>query len=99
MRSASDISVLSMAEFSWAINGGMLMLSYIIRIIDHFQLQHGVQPNLLYLNELHMSELRKALANGQIASITDLLHMELVISKEITHPHVAWTQTAHRIAV
>jgi len=75
------------------------MLSYIFRLIDHFQRQHGVEPNLLYLNELHMSELRKALAIGETTSITDLLRMELIISQEITHPHVAWTQAAHRMAV
>lgn len=75
------------------------MLSYIFRLVEEFQRQHGVQPNLLYLNKLHMSELRKALASDQTLSITDLLRMELVISQETTHPHVAWTQTAQRIAV
>jgi hypothetical protein len=76
------------------------MLSYIFRLIDHFQRQHGVEPNLLYLNELHMLELRKAFSSGQtMQSITDLLGMELILSREISHPHVAWTQTAHRIAV
>lgn len=75
------------------------MLSYIFRLIDHFQHQHGVEPNLLYLNELHMLELRKAFASNQtMQSITDLLGMELIISREITHPKVAWTQTTQRIA-
>ena len=76
------------------------MLSYIFRLIDHFQRQHGVEPNLLYLNELHMQELIKAFASRQtLQSITDLLGMELIISRDITHPHVAWTQTAQRVAV
>ena len=76
------------------------MLSYIFRLVDHFQRQHGVEPNLLYLNELHMLELRKAFSSCQtLQSITDLLGMELLISREITHPKVAWTQTAQRIAV
>ena len=88
-----------MAELSIAGNGGVQMLNYFFRLIDHFQRQHGVQPNLLYLNELHISELRKALADGQSVSITDFLRMELVISQEVSHPHVAWTQTGQRMAV
>ena len=76
------------------------MLSYIYRLVDHFQSQHGVEPNLLYVNELHMSELKKSFASSETTqSITELLRMELIISCDITHPHVAWTQTAHRIAV
>ncbi len=76
------------------------MLSYIFRLVDHFQRQHGVEPNLLYLNELHMLELKKAFSSNQtIPSITDFLRMDIIISCEITHPHVAWMQTAHRIAI
>ena len=78
----------------------MQMLSYIFRLIDQFQRQHGVEPNLLYLNEMHMLELRKAFsADETIQSITELLGMEMIISREITHPHVVWTQMSQRIAV
>jgi hypothetical protein len=80
--------------------GGCDMFAYIYRLIDQFERQHGIEPNLLYLNELHFKELKEAVDEDQLAySITNLLRMELVISREITHPHVAWTQTAQRIAV
>ena len=76
------------------------MFDYIFQLIDQFHRQHGIEPNLLYLNELHLKELKEASALDQPShSITDLLRMELVISREITHPHVAWTQSAQRIAV
>jgi len=76
------------------------MLSYIFRLADHFQRQHGIDPNLFYLNELHMLELRKAFtANQTMPSITDFLRMDIIISREITHPKVSWMQTAQRIAV
>ena len=78
----------------------MLMLSYIFRLADQFQHQHGVEPNLLYLNELHMLELKKAFAyKHTIPSITDFLRMDIIISREITHPRVAWMQTAQCIAI
>jgi hypothetical protein len=76
------------------------MFTYIYRLINQFEQQHGIEPNLLYLNELHLRELKEAASQEQLPySITDLLRMELVISQEITHPHVAWTQTAQRLAV
>ena len=81
------------------------MLSYLFRLIDQFQRQHGVEPNLLYVNELHMAELKKAVAYGQNTqsiseqSISEFLKMEFIISREITHPHVAWTQAGQRMAV
>lgn len=76
------------------------MLSYLFQLIDQFQRQHGVEPNLLYLNELHMAELKKAVTCGQTTqSISEMFKMEFIISREITHPHVAWTQAGQRMAV
>ena len=76
------------------------MLSYIYRLIRDFENLHGVQPNLLYLNELHVEHLKSAFEDCYtLQSIRDVLKMDVVISKEITHPHVSWTQTHQRIAV
>jgi len=76
------------------------MLSYIFRLINQFQPQPGIEPTLIYMNEMHMLELRKALSPDEtIQSITDLLGMEMIIHREITHPQVVWVQTAQRIAV
>jgi len=33
-----------------------------------------------------------------LQSITELLQLELIINREVLHPHVVWTQTAQRIA-
>ena len=77
-----------------------LMLSYILRLADQFQRQHSEEPNLLYLNELHMLELKNAFAsNHTTPSITDFLAMDIIISREITYPIVSLMQTAQRIAI
>lgn len=75
------------------------MLGYIYRLIRSFEQEHGVIPNLLYLNRVHAEHLQTAfdekLSLGQIMS---MLQMEMVIDPEIMHPSVAWTQSAERIA-
>ena len=76
------------------------MLSYIYRLIRDFEQQHGIQPNLLYLNELHAKHLKAGFAEQySYQAIRDLLQMELIISKETIHPHVAWSSTVHKKAV
>lgn len=76
------------------------MLSYIFRLIRDFEHEHGIQPNLLYLNQFHARHLHNSLESQlSYQSVCDLLQMELVIDQEIVHPHVAWTQAAQRMAV
>ncbi len=71
------------------------MLSYIYRLVHDFEKEHGIQPNLLYLNPVHMDFLREQMGSGQqLDQIVLLLGMEIIITHEATHPHVAWTQLA-----
>ena len=75
------------------------MLGYIYRLIRGFEQEHGVQPNLLYLNRIHSEHLKTAFDEKlSLGQIMDLLEMEMVIDAEIMHPHVAWTQSAQRVA-
>jgi len=76
------------------------MLSYIYRLIRDFEQEHGIQPNILYLNEIHAQHLKDGFAeNYSYQAIRDLLQMEFVVSGETVHPHVAWTPTVIRKAV
>lgn len=76
------------------------MISYILRIISEFQQEHGYQPNLLYLNEFHLNHLKAGFADDMsLPDLCDLMKMELIITGEVIHPHVAWTQSAERLAV
>lgn len=76
------------------------MLSYINQQASKFEESHGIQPNLLYLNEEHILYLRNDFsAQYDLDAIMNLLQMELVISNEIVHPHVGWTRFAQKYAV
>lgn len=75
------------------------MLGHIYQLISGFKKEHGVLPNTLYLNELHYEHLKAAFdARFSHGQIIEVLQMEMVIDREIMHPHVAWTQAAHRVA-
>jgi len=73
------------------------MLGYIYRLVSDFEHEHGIHPNLLYLNQLHSEHLKTAFAEDYSMNlIMELLHMELVIENDIMHPHVAWRHAAQR---
>lgn len=73
------------------------MLAYIYSLMRDFEQEHGMLPNLLYLNRFHGERLKHAL-DGQfsMSDIREVLQMELVIDHDIVHPHVAWTHVAQR---
>ncbi|MDX2465309.1 MAG: hypothetical protein QNK31_12455 [Porticoccus sp.] len=73
------------------------MLSFINRLARDFELEHGIHPNLLYLNRFHAEHLKSAFdADYSMVQILDVLGMELVIENDITQPRVAWTLMAQR---
>ena len=76
------------------------MLSFIFRLIRDFEQEHGIQPNILYINENHAQHLKNGFAESfTYQAIRDLLQMEFVISRETVHPHVAWTPMVIRKVV
>lgn len=76
------------------------MISYILRLIDEFKREHGYQPNLLYLNEFHLTHLKSGLADDfTLPLMCELFQLELIVDREVIHPHVAWTHTADKLAM
>lgn len=76
------------------------MLSYIVQQASKFEQEHGIQPNLLYLSEIHTRHLRDDFSDEyDLNAISDFLEMELIINDEIVHPHVGWTRFAQKCAV
>ena len=75
------------------------MLDFIYRLVRDFELEHGVHPNLLYLNRIHTEHLQSAFDESySLGQIMNLLQMDMIIDSEIMHPQVAWTLSGHRVA-
>lgn len=75
------------------------MLGYIYKLVRGFEQEHGVQPNLLYLNRFHSEHLISAFDERfSLGQIMDMLQMEMIIDDEIMHPRVAWSHVANRVA-
>lgn len=71
------------------------MLSHIYRLIKDFEHEHGIHPNLLYLNSHHIEHLRSSFGEEySLEHIMMLLEMELIIEEDIMHPHAVWTTLA-----
>lgn len=72
------------------------MLSYILRLSFEFERKHGYWPNMLYLN---MEQFRnwqdEFTEDADFDEIGRRLSMEIVISVDSLHPHVAWLPRRH----
>ena len=73
------------------------MLSFILRLTREFEHEHGIYPNLLYLNRFHAEHLKAAFdVDYTMKQILELLDMEMIIQNDIAHPRVVWTQIARK---
>jgi len=75
------------------------MLAFIYRLIRQFELEHGIRPNLLYVNRFHAENLKSSFDQSYcLSKVMEVLGMELIIENDLMHPHVAWTQVAEKAA-
>lgn len=73
------------------------MLSFLFRLIRAYRQEHGQPPNVLYLNDFHYQKLRESLPEmPNYEQIARFLRVDIVISPEAVHPHVAWVDPAQR---
>ena len=71
------------------------MLSHIYRLISSFEHEHGIHPNLLYMNGEHVEYLQACFSEEySLEHIMKMLEMELIIEEDIMHPHAVWTTFA-----
>jgi len=67
------------------------MLSFLYHLAHDFELSHGYQANLLYINQRHYTALCQQLSGIEnLGELSQFLGMDLVFSEEATHPHVVW---------
>lgn len=73
------------------------MLDYLYRLVTGFEREHGIHPNLLYINPHHIEHLKSSFDETfSMKQIMESLEMELVIDSYTTHPHVCWTDIVQR---
>jgi hypothetical protein len=76
------------------------MLSFIYRVSQQFEKEHGYGPNTLYMNYAHLECLKQQLENpADFNAVTDLLGVELVISGEVVYPCVTWLSEPWKNAI
>jgi hypothetical protein len=76
--------------------GAATMLSFLYSLVREFRAEHGYAPNLVYLSAAHYSRLSSEVPQFRSHDqITQFLQMEIVISNDALHPHVAWIRPRH----
>jgi hypothetical protein len=69
------------------------MLSFINGLVFEFERQHGFRPNVVYLSGSHLDHLRRNLEGVVVpGGLSRILGMEMVVTSDIVHPHVAWVE-------
>jgi hypothetical protein len=67
------------------------MLSFLYQLVESYHREHGLHPNLLYVNLNHYENLLECLPEMKSPEeVSRFLMMQIVISPEAVHPHVAW---------
>ncbi|OGI56812.1 MAG: hypothetical protein A3D32_04120 [Candidatus Muproteobacteria bacterium RIFCSPHIGHO2_02_FULL_60_13] len=67
------------------------MLSFLYRLVEHYHREHGLHPNLLYLNQWHYQKLLECIPEMESQEeVSRFLMMQIIVSPEAVHPHVAW---------
>lgn len=67
------------------------MLSFLYRLVEQYHREHGLHPNLLYLNQWHYHKLLECLPEMEDQEqVSRFLLMQIIISPEAVHPYVAW---------
>ena len=67
------------------------MLSFLYRLAREYEQEHGYRANRLYLGHRHYVQLRSELAAiDEFVSMPRFLGMEIILSEDCLHPHIAW---------
>jgi uncharacterized protein (DUF1697 family) len=71
------------------------MLSFLYRIVRAFRQEHGYSPNVVVMSAQHYQRLLENVPEMvDYGSVSRFLRMEIILSEESVHPHVAWMTQA-----
>lgn len=75
------------------------MLSFLYRLVRAYHREHGYSPNVVMMNREHFRLLTQSLPElADYATLVRFLRMEVILSEDCVHPHVAWRPQAQRAA-
>jgi hypothetical protein len=75
------------------------MLSFLYRLVRAFRDEHGYRPNVVVMNTGHYRLLQKSLPElANPAELAQFLAMDVLLSEEAVHPHVAWMPQTQRVS-
>jgi len=76
------------------------MLSTIYQVAKNFEKEHGISPNLLFMNYAHLECLKQQLDDPyDFNSVLVFLGMELILQDHAVNPSVSWSKTPWKEAV
>jgi len=71
------------------------MLSFVYRLVDDYEQEHGLRPNTLYLSRDHLHHLTTSFSQDtSLEDIINYLDMEIIMDESALHPRVGWM---HRV--
>ena len=66
------------------------MLSHIVSLVSNYEQDHGMRPNLVYMNETHYGYLREEMPGvWDHDDVVSLLGIDIALSDIAIRPHVA----------
>ena len=72
------------------------MLSFLFKLANDFEIEHGYRANTLYLNKPHFEQLQEALKEIHgLEAINKILGMEIILTNDCYQPHLAWSPVEH----
>lgn len=75
------------------------MLSFLYRLARTYRQEHGYRPNIVIMSTLHFRLLQGSLPEiADYSDLSRLLGMDVMLSEDCLHPHVAWMPLARRAA-
>jgi len=73
------------------------MLSYLYQLIHGFRQDHGILPNILYVNRHQYLQLTRDLPVFRTHdALCGFLALDVHVAADVAHPHVAWVRSAAR---